>query len=38
MKSTRRCKQLNCKFILAGCPSDKGYLEELVEQMQGLPK
>lgn len=27
---------LDCKFILAGRSSDKGYLEELLQQMQGL--
>jgi len=37
IKLARRCKELNCKFILAGRSLGKGYLEELLQQMQGLP-
>lgn len=33
----RQCRDLSCRFILAGRPSDKGYLEELLQQMEGLP-
>lgn len=33
----RQCENLDCRFILAGRPSNKGYLEELLEQMEGLP-
>jgi glycosyltransferase involved in cell wall biosynthesis len=33
----KQCQDLDCKFILAGRPSDKGYLQELLERMQGLP-
>lgn len=32
----KRCQHLNCKFILAGRPSDKGYLTNLLNQMKGL--
>ena len=34
IKLAKQCQDLNCKFILAGRPSDKRYLEELLEQMQ----
>lgn len=33
----KQCQDLNCKFILAGRPLDKEYLEELLEQMHELP-
>ncbi len=36
IKLARQCKELNCKFILAGRSLGKGYLEELLHQMQGL--
>ena len=36
IKLAKYCQDLNCKFILAGRSSDKGYLEELLEQMEGL--
>jgi glycosyltransferase involved in cell wall biosynthesis len=32
----KACQDLNCRFILAGRCSDKGYLSELLMQMQGL--
>ena len=32
-----QCEYLDCKFMLAGRSPAKGYLEELLEQMEGLP-
>lgn len=32
----RCCQNLDCKFVLAGRQSDKGYLGELLEQMNGV--
>lgn len=37
IEAARQCQDLDCKFILAGRPLDKAYLEELLEQMKDLP-
>ena len=34
IKLARQCKDLNCRFILAGHSSNKGYLEELLKQIE----
>ena len=36
IKLAKQCGDLNCKFILAGRSSDRGYLGELLKQMQEL--
>jgi glycosyltransferase involved in cell wall biosynthesis len=32
----KRCEGLDCRFIVAGQASDKGYLDEVLKPMQGL--
>lgn len=32
----RHCQNLNCKFILAGRPTDKGYLKKIHSMLKGL--